>query len=91
MPITHTCRELFGLGREGGISLLTRYRMFFPSVTETEGAAEETSEQQAEASNKADAQETAEARAIADELPSVPTGELSGTEHVDKKQKQDDA
>jgi hypothetical protein len=65
--------------------------MFFPPVTETEGAAGETSKEQTEASDKADAEETAEAEAVAEELPNVPTGELSGTEHVDKKQRQDDA
>lgn len=65
--------------------------MFFPLVTETEGAAEVSTKAQTEASNKADAEETAEAEAVAEELPNVPTGELSGTEHVDKKQKQEDA
>jgi len=61
--------------------------MFFPP--ETEGAMEDVSSGEA-GEEKNEAREDAEAQAVADELPSVPTGELSDTAHVDKKQKQND-
>lgn len=62
--------------------------MFFPPVTET--APEETRSKDAAIAEKAEAKEEAEAKAVAEELPSAPTGEPS-TGHVGKKQKQDDA
>lgn len=60
--------------------------MFFPP--ESEGAKEMPSSGEAAATEKTEATEDAEAKAVADELPSAPTGELSDTAHVDKKQKQ---
>lgn len=63
--------------------------MYFPPVTE--GATEETSAKNTDASDEAEAKEDAEAKAVAEELPNVPTGELSGPDHVGKKQKHDDA
>lgn len=63
--------------------------MFFPP--ETEHPKEEPSSTDADASEETEAREDAEAQAVADELPSAPTGEPSDTEHVDKKQKQNDA
>lgn len=59
--------------------------MFFPP--ETESGREVPSSGETGANDKEDA----EAKAVADELPSAPTGELSDTAHVGKKQKQGDA
>ncbi|OIW32015.1 A1pp-domain-containing protein [Coniochaeta ligniaria NRRL 30616] len=69
--------------------------MFFPP--ETESAKEELSAGDADTAEETkkeketEAREDAEAQAVADELPSAPTGELSDEGHVDKKQKQSDA
>ncbi|KAB5535997.1 hypothetical protein GE09DRAFT_1141031 [Coniochaeta sp. 2T2.1] len=60
--------------------------MFFPP--ETEGAKEESGSTDAGTAEDREAREDAEAQAVADELPSAPTGELSDSGHVDKKQKQ---
>jgi hypothetical protein len=62
--------------------------MFFPP--ETEAAKEELSPAQADAAEKTGAKEDEEAKALADELPSAPTGDPSNAGHVDKKQRQDD-
>lgn len=63
--------------------------MFFPP--ESDGAKEEGSPKDTDAVEETEAREDAEAKAVADELPSVPTGDLSDTAHVNKKQKQTDA
>jgi hypothetical protein len=63
--------------------------MFFPP--ETERPKEQPSSSDADAAEETEAREDAEAQAVADELPSAPTGALSDTAHVDKKQRQNDA
>ncbi|KAK3389542.1 hypothetical protein B0H63DRAFT_463939 [Podospora didyma] len=71
--------------------------MFFPPVPDQEvSAADEAKakEKQAEAKKEKEATEAeldAKAQAVADELPSPPTADPSETDHVDKKQKHDQA
>ena len=62
--------------------------MFFPP--ETDGAMDEPTSSDVDTAEDREAREDAEAQAVANELPSAPTGELSGSGHVDKKQKQND-
>lgn len=67
--------------------------MFFPPETEAArgelNSAATAAGENTEAEEKAE--EEAEAKAVADELPSAPTGDPSDTGHIEKKQKQDTA
>jgi hypothetical protein len=60
--------------------------MFFPP--EIGGAKDEPSTGDVDAVEQMKAREDAEAKAVADELPSVPTGALADNGHQNKKQKQ---
>lgn len=82
------CREYYPVAKLCESMLTTWFSMFFPP--ETEGLKEEPSSEDADAAEKTEARVDAEAKAVADELPSAPTGDLSDTGHVDKKQKQGD-
>jgi hypothetical protein len=60
------------------------YRLYFPPVAEDESATDHEND-----TKETEAKLTAEAEAVASELPSAPTSDPSDPGHAGKKQKQD--